>query len=93
MKIKIGTRLMAAGAAIIIVSFVVMGAVVSLRTEQGIKKLVGDNLSALTNSMADYVDNTLIGFQATGAAIASMPEVVDCVEGYNRSDPGAKADG
>ena len=55
MKIKIGTRLMAAGAAIIIVSFAVMGTVVSLRTEQGIKNLVGENLSALTNSMADYV--------------------------------------
>ena len=91
MKIKIGSRLMAAGAAIIVVSFAVMGAVVSLRTEQGIKKLVGENLSALTNSMADYVDNTLIGFQATGAAIASMPEVIDCTEGYNRNDPGAKA--
>ena len=89
MKLKIGNKLMLIGGAIVVVPFAVMGIIVSVRAQSGITDLVGANLTVLTTSMADYVENSLEGYKATSMAIAAAPDTSVCIEAYNRRDPRA----
>ena len=89
MKLKIGEKLMLVGATIVIVPFVVMGIIVYMRTSSGITSLVGGQLSTLTESMADYIENSLQGYVDTDLALASSADVVECVDAYNRGGAGA----
>ena len=89
MKLKIGGKLMLAGAVIMVIPFALMGLVVSTQATKGITALLGDQLVAETRSMADYVENSLQGFIATDLALASSPDIAECVEANNRGAPNA----
>ena len=68
MKLKIGGRLMLAGAAIAVIPFTLMGVIVSMEATQGISSLVGNQLVTLTKSMVDNTERTLDGYSHTSLA-------------------------
>jgi methyl-accepting chemotaxis protein len=86
---KIGGKLIVAGAAILIIPFAIMGFIVSARATSGITSLVGGQLTNLTASMADYTERTLEGYMHASLALASSPDIASCVEAANRKAPAA----
>jgi methyl-accepting chemotaxis protein len=89
MKMKIGTKLMAAGAAIVIIPFVAMGIIVSLRVTSGITALIGEDLTDLTTSVADFADSKIKADLRACVALASSPDIAETVDQINRGTPGA----
>ena len=86
MKLKIGGRLMVAGAAIVVIPFAVMGIIVSTQATSGITALVSGQLTNLTASMADYADNTFSDYMHASMALASSPDVASSIEASNQAD-------
>ena len=80
---------MLTGACIILIPFALMGFVVFKQSQRGITDLVANQLITLTNSMADYVENTIQGYIDTDLALASSAEVAECVGDYNGKRPTA----
>lgn len=89
MKLKIGGRLMAAGAAIVGIPFILLGIVVSLRATSGISGLVRDSMSEITASMADYADKTLQGYEYTSLALAGSGDIAEAVRAAEAGGPSA----
>jgi methyl-accepting chemotaxis protein len=79
MKLKIGGRLMVAGAAIVGIPFILLGIIVSLQATSGISGIVRDNISQITTSMADYAEKTLQGYEYTSLALACSGDMVDAL--------------
>jgi methyl-accepting chemotaxis protein len=77
MKLKIGGKLILAGAAIVVVPFALMGIIVSIQAKSGITKLVGDQLVTVTRSMADYTDRTFEGYECAAVALAGDGDIRD----------------
>jgi methyl-accepting chemotaxis protein len=77
MKLKIGGRLMLAGTAIVVIPFTIMGVIVSMQSVRGISALVDNQLSTITQSMADYADKTLEGYEYAAIAIAGDGDIRD----------------
>jgi methyl-accepting chemotaxis protein len=86
MNLKIGSRLTLAGAAIVIVSFTVMGIVVSTRATVGITELTTEQLTDLTASIADYTNSAFIPYVQTSMALASSPDIAAAIEASNRGE-------
>jgi methyl-accepting chemotaxis protein len=86
---KIGSRLIIVGAAILIIPFAIMGIIVSIQATSGITALVGGQITNLTESMADYTERTLEGYMHVSLALAASPDVASCVEAANRKAPAA----
>jgi methyl-accepting chemotaxis protein len=89
MKLKIGGKLMLAGAAIVIIPFALMGIIVSIQANSGITTLVGDQLVSLTRSMTDFTESKIEGDLRTGLALAASADVVDGVAAINRGGAAA----
>ena len=84
MKLKIGGRLIAAGAAIVIIPFAVMGIIVSTQATSGITALVSGQITNLTSSMADYAERTLQGDLGVAEARASAQSTADNIAAWER---------
>ena len=89
MKLKIGGKLMVAGAIIVLVPFLTMGVIVYLQAQAGITKLIGEDLVSLTRSMSDYTETSLQNYLCTSLSLAASPDVVENVEAANRGSPGS----
>jgi methyl-accepting chemotaxis protein len=88
-KMKIGGKLMGAGAAILIIPFAVMGVIVSIQATSGIKALVSGDITNLTASMADYSERTLQGDIGVAEALASAPSIGDYITAWNHGGAAA----
>jgi methyl-accepting chemotaxis protein len=86
MKLKIGSKLMLIGAAIVVIPFTIMGIIVSVQAKRGITALEEGQLTTITESMADYVEQTLSGYVNATMALAASPDVVACAEASDRGD-------
>jgi methyl-accepting chemotaxis protein len=75
MRIRIGTRLMLVGAAIVAVSFTVMGIVISVVATRGIRAVVGEQFVVIARSMADYTETTMQGNLRLAKALAASDEL------------------
>jgi methyl-accepting chemotaxis protein len=84
MRLKIGGKLMLAASAIVSIPFALMGFIVSVQAQAGIKSLVGEQLISLTRSMTDYTESKLEGDIRTSLALASSANIVEGVEAINR---------
>jgi methyl-accepting chemotaxis protein len=89
MKLKIGGRLILSGAAIVIVSFAATLVAVSVTATNSIKTLVGNQLTLLTQSMADYADNKIKEDMRIVMALASSSEAFDCARAANERQSAA----
>ena len=87
---KIGQKLTLTGAAIVLVPFAVMGVAATLRAQSGIIKLVGDDLSSLTSSLADFAESKIQGDLRTCMALAASPAVASTLGQVNRGTPAAR---
>jgi methyl-accepting chemotaxis protein len=90
-KLKIGSKLMLAGAAIIVIPFATMGIIVSLKAQSGITDLIENQLTMITTSLADYAEGKLKGDLRTCQALAGADEVAEAISATNRGLPGARA--
>ena len=75
---------MLVGAAIVIIPFTTMGFIVSNRVQSGITTLVGEDLTDLTVSMADYAESKIQGDLRTCIALAASPAVAETLEQVNK---------
>jgi methyl-accepting chemotaxis protein len=89
LKLKIGGRLMLAGAVTIIVPFAIMGVIVSMRADSGIRDVIKGQLIALTSSIADYAENKIQGDVRASMALAASGDVIEGVEAANRGGAAA----
>ncbi|HRY53405.1 MAG TPA: methyl-accepting chemotaxis protein [Spirochaetia bacterium] len=87
---KIGQKLTLIGAAIVLVPFAAMGVAASLRAQSGITKLVGEDLSSLTSSLADFAESKIQGDLRTCMALAASPAVASTLGQVNRGAPTAR---
>ena len=90
MKLKIGGKLMLVGAAIIIVPFAVMGVIVSIQSKNGISSLVNNELVTITQSMADYAEKTLEGYECAAIGIAGDGDIRDGLRAAAAGGPAAQ---
>jgi methyl-accepting chemotaxis protein len=81
---KIGGKLMVAGAAILIIPFAVMGIIISVQATSGITALAGGQITNLTASMADYSERTLQGDVGVAEALASAQSTADYIAAWGR---------
>ena len=84
---KIGARLIVAGAAILIIPFAIMGIIVSVKATSGITTLAGEQIANLTSSMADYAEGKILGDLRTSIALADSADIVEGVAAANRGGP------
>jgi methyl-accepting chemotaxis protein len=89
MKLRIGGRLMLAGAAIVVIPFALMGIIVSMQSRKGVTSLADAQVVTLTRSMADYAESCLQNYLCTSLALASSPDIVELVEAANHGAPAA----
>ena len=75
MKLKIGGRLMAAGAAIVIIPFAIMGVIVSTQAASGITALTKGQIADLTSSLADNANNAFDDLKHAAMALAFSSDV------------------
>ncbi len=83
MKFRIGTKLLVAGATMVIVSFSAMGFIVSEQVKSGVTALVGADLTTLTNTLADYAERTFDGDRLVSLALSSDADVRSCILASN----------
>jgi methyl-accepting chemotaxis protein len=86
---KIGGKLMVAGAAILIIPFAIMGIIVSTQATSGITALVSGQITNLTASMADYTEGKILGDMRTTMALAASSDIIDVVAAVNQGSPSA----
>ena len=79
MKLRIGTKLMVVGAAILVVPFALMSAIVSMRAQSGITAIVESQLGGITQSMADYAEASIVGDRRAALALASAGDIAEAV--------------
>lgn len=91
MKLKIGSKLMLAGTAIIVAPFTVTGIVVSLRAAAGVTKLVEGELQSITASMADFAEGKIQGDLRSCFALTASSDLARVVEEANAGRPTARA--
>jgi methyl-accepting chemotaxis protein len=90
-KLKIGSKLLLVGSAIVIIPFAVMGFIVSLRSSAGITTIVEGQLSNITSSMADYAESKIRGDLRTCIALSANADFARVAEEANSGRPTAKA--
>jgi methyl-accepting chemotaxis protein len=90
-KLKIGSKLLLVGSAIIIIPFAVMGVIVSLQASAGITSIVEGQLSNITSSMADYAESKIRGDLRACLALSANSDFARVAEESNAGRPTAKA--
>jgi methyl-accepting chemotaxis protein len=90
-KLKIGTKLMLVGAAIIVIPFAVMGVIVSIRATSGITRLVEGQLTNVTRCLADYAESKIQSDLRTCRALSASSDIEKVVEEANAGRPTARA--
>jgi methyl-accepting chemotaxis protein len=89
MKLKIGGKILLVGAAIVLISFVVMGVIVYFQARSGITNIVNDQLITLTRSMSDYAEGKVQGDIRTTMALAASSDIADGVAAVNQGGAAA----
>jgi Methyl-accepting chemotaxis protein len=76
-KLKIGGKLMFAGALVIAIPVSIIVVAVSASASAGISKLASRDLASLTSSISSYLDKALDGYAMSAVALASNEAIAD----------------
>ena len=88
LKLKIGSKILLTGGATILALLLTIFIVVDVQLNTGISKLVGDQLTTLATSMADYTETRIQGDIRSAIALAHSASLIAAVEAENQG--GAK---
>jgi methyl-accepting chemotaxis protein len=83
LRFKINTKLILFGSAIILISFCVLGTLVTLKAKSGITSLTANNLIDMAQCMADYTETRLQSDIQLSMTLASGVEVIQSVRQAN----------
>jgi methyl-accepting chemotaxis protein len=89
MKLRIGSKLILVGLAILIVPLAIMAFVVNVSAQNGISALVSAQLSTITTSMSSFADSKLQGDIRTCFTIAESTDIVEGLRLANAGSPAA----
>jgi methyl-accepting chemotaxis protein len=83
LRLKIGSKVLLTGGITILAVLLTIFIIVNVQLNSGISKLVGEELTALAESMADYTDVRIKSDIRTALAVANNAELIGCVEAAN----------
>jgi methyl-accepting chemotaxis protein len=87
MKLRIGGKLTAIGAAVVFIPLLIVGITAVLETEKGITSLASDNLMTIAKCMTDYADTRIQCDMRTSLALAQNADLIAAIDANNRGAP------
>lgn len=89
MRLKIGGKLILFGSLVIAIPFCILAVMVTIRANEGISKLSTDNLTMLSQTMANSIESR---FESDVRICVALAEDGDMVEAAKKADSGARDD-
>ena len=83
LRLKIGSKVLLTGGITILALLVIIIIIINAQLNFGISKLVGDQLTTLATSMADYTETRIQGDMRTAMMLADNENVIKFVEAAN----------